>query len=185
MLKKLLGSAFLLLSSTITISAAEQDAFAPVRFLTGTWMGAASGEPGSGTAQRTYAFVLGNKFIQERNQTTYPPQERNKAGEVHEHWSLIGYDKARKLLTFRQFHQEGFVATYVLNAAASSAEKVVFESEQLENIGIGWRARETYEVVSADEFIETFELSESGKPYELYSRTHFKRQARAAAVLGR
>jgi hypothetical protein len=173
---KLLGSA-LLLSIAIKVPAADQDVFAPIRFLMGTWTGTASGEPGSGTAQRTYAFVLGNKFVHERNQTTYPPQERNKAGEVHEHWSLIGYDKARKLLTFRQFHQEGFVATYVLNPAASSTNRVVFESEQLENIGASWRARETYEVISADEFIETFELSESGKSYELYSRTHFKRLA--------
>jgi hypothetical protein len=172
---KILGIALLLLAATAKASAAEQDPYGSVRFLLGTWAGTASGEPGSGTAQRTYSFVLGDKFIQERNQTTYPPQDRNKAGEVHEHWSLIGYDKARKLLTFRQFHQEGFVATYVLNAAASTPIKVVFDSEQLENIGASWRARETYEIVSANEFTETFELSESGKPYELYSRTHFKR----------
>ncbi len=175
---KILGAALLLLAVATKAPAAEQDPYAPVRFLLGTWAGAASGEPGTGSAQRSYSFVLGNKFIQERNQTTYPPQERNKSGEVHEHWSLIGYDKARKLLTFRQFHQEGFVATYVLNPTASTPTKVVFESEQLENIGASWRARETYEIASADEFTETFELSESGKPFELYSRTHFKRAAR-------
>jgi hypothetical protein len=175
---KFIGLVLLLVASITQVQAAEQDVFAPVRFMLGSWKGTASGEPGNGTAQRTYAFVLGDKFVQERNQTTYPPQERNKKGEVHEHWSLIGYDKARKLLTFRQFHQEGFVATYVMNQAASTPTKVVFESEQLENIGASWRARETYQVISPVEFIETFELSEAGKPYELYSRTHFRRVAR-------
>jgi Zn-dependent metalloprotease len=104
--------------------------------------------------------------------------DKNTKGEVHEHWSLIGYDSARKLVTFRQFHQEGFVATYVLNPAASTPGKVVFESENLENIGASWRARETYELISSDEFVETFELSQSGKPFEVYSKTHFKRSIR-------
>jgi hypothetical protein len=52
---------------------------------------------------------------------------------------------------------------------------VAFESEALENIPPNWKARETYQVVSPDEFIETFELSQGGKPYEVYSRARFKR----------
>jgi len=166
-------AAALLLMPGISVPAVA-DVWAPIRFMLGSWTGIARGEPGAGTATRSYSFVLGDKFIQERNQTTYPPQERNRKGEVHEHWSLMGYDRSRKLLTFRQFHQEGFVATYVMNTNASTATKVVFESEQLENISASWRARETYEIVSADEFTETFELSQSGK-YEIYSQTHFKR----------
>jgi hypothetical protein len=51
----------------------------------------------------------------------------------------------------------------------------VFESQALENVPTGWKARETYEVVSPDEFIETFELSQNGKPYEVYSRARFRR----------
>jgi hypothetical protein len=173
-----LVAALLVLVPKAESPAAESDVLAPVRFLLGNWAGTADGEPGSGTAQRAYALALGGKFIHERNKTTYPPQARNPKGEVHEHWSLIGYDNARKLITFRQFHQEGFVATYAMNPTASSTSRIVFESEQLENIGATWRARETYELISPDEFTETFELSQSGKPFELYSRTRFKREIR-------
>ena len=38
-----------------------------------------------------------------------------------------------------------------------------------------WRARETYNVLGPDEFTETFELAMEGKPFEVYSRNHFKR----------
>jgi hypothetical protein len=65
-----------------------------------------------------------------------------------------------------------------MNAAASTPSKVVFESEQLENIGAAWRARETYEIISVDEFTKTFELSGAGKDYQIYSQTHFKRTKR-------
>jgi hypothetical protein len=57
-----------------------------------------------------------------------------------------------------------------------AAGAVVFESEALENVPPGWKARETYQLVSPDEFIETFELSQGGRPYEAYSRARFKRR---------
>jgi hypothetical protein len=37
------------------------------------------------------------------------------------------------------------------------------------------KARETYEFMSDDEFVETFELAAPGKPFQVYSRSHLKR----------
>jgi hypothetical protein len=74
----------------------------------------------------------------------------------------------------RQFHQEAFVNQYLM-VPTSAAGTVVFESEALENVPAGWKARETYQVVSADEFVETFELASGAGPYEVYSRARFKR----------
>ncbi len=170
----------LLLLPGARVAAAQTgaDPWAPVRFLVGEWQGQAEGQPGKGTVQRSYAFVLKDRFLHERNVSTYPPQEANTAGEVHEHWGFFSYDRARTALVFRQFHREGFVNQYVLNAAESGARKLVFVSERFENVPEGWRARETYEIRSPDEFTETFELAESGKAFELYSRNHFKRVKR-------
>jgi hypothetical protein len=161
-----------------TAAAAQQgnpDPWQPVRFLAGTWHGDATGVGGAGMARRTYEFVLNNRYLYEKNVTTYPPQEKNKTGEVHEHWSFISYDRARETLVLRQFHPEGFVNQYVVNKAESTPKKLVFDSERFENYDNSARARETYDIVSADEFIETFELGDPGKPLESYSRTHFKR----------
>jgi hypothetical protein len=57
----------------------------------------------------------------------------------------------------------------------TSAGTAVFESEALENIPVGWKARETYEVISPDEFVETFELASGAGVYEVYSTNRFKR----------
>ena len=164
--------------SVVLAQAQEQkpDTWAPIRFLAGDWQGTATGEPGTGTAVRRYEFILNNRFLHERNTSAFPPQEKNKAGEVHEHWSLFSHDKKRKTILFRQFHQEGFVVTYALNPALSTPSKVVFESEQLENIPSSWKARETYELLSNNEFTETFDLAQGDKPYAVYSRNHFKRR---------
>jgi hypothetical protein len=113
--------------------AQKPDPWQPIRVLAGDWEGTAEGESGSGTVKRWYAFVLRARFLHERNLTTYPPQEKNKAGEVHEHWSFFSYDNGRRRLVLRQFHQEGFVNRCVMNAEASTSGKVIFDSEAFEN----------------------------------------------------
>ena len=153
---------------------AAADRFAPLRFMVGTWRGEQVGQPGRGTAERTYAFVLNGKFLQENNTSTYPPQEKNPKGEVHHHLSMIGYDAMRRRFVFRQFHTEGFVNTYV-EQPTTDDRVVVFASEAIENIPPGFRARETYTRVNDDEFIERFEVAEPGKDFELYSEAHLKR----------
>jgi hypothetical protein len=157
--------------------AQSADKWEPIRFLLGSWQGAAEGQPGKGMVERSYTFVLKDRFIQERNISTYPPQPANTSGEVHEHWSFFSHDRKRNAVVLRQFHQEGFVLQFVMTKLESTAGRLVFDSETLENVGT-WRARETYDVISNDEFIETFEMGAPGKALHVYSRTHFKRMAR-------
>lgn len=152
------------------------DQWAPVRFLLGSWEGTSSGQPGSATVRREYRFALRERFIEERHSSTYPPQEKNPKGEVHEHVSYFSYDRARKLLVLRQFHVERFVIQYAQEQEGeSSTGKLAFVSEAMENAPSGWRARESYIVHGPDEFEEVFELAEAGKPYDVYSRTRLKR----------
>ena len=87
---------------------------------------------------------------------------------------MIGYDRARKKFVFRQFHQEGFVNTY-LQGDDGDAKKLIFNSEGIENIAAGWRARETYSFLNDNEFIERFELAGPGKDFSIYSEAHLKR----------
>ena len=172
----LLTIAFLGPQASSQQASSKPDRFAPLRFLAGTWRGDQTGQPGRGSAERTYQFILNDRFLQETNTSTYPPQEKNKNGEVHHHMSMISYDTARKLFVFRQFHTEGFVNTYVQQPQASADDKtIVFVSEAIENIPVGYRARETYTILSLDEFTERFEIAEPGKEFELYSEARFKR----------
>lgn len=154
--------------------------WAPVQFLVGEWEGESEGEPGKGQVRRTYRLVLEDRFLHEQNVSTYPPQPRNEKGEVHEHWSFFSHDRGRGVLVLRQFHQEGFVNQYALQPGTGGTT-VVFESEALENVPAGWRARETYEVVSGDEFTETFELAQGNGTWSVYSRARFKRKGRPSA----
>jgi THAP4-like, heme-binding beta-barrel domain len=152
----------------------QPDPWARLRVLLGSWEGTQTGKPGTGTVRRDYRIVLRDRFVEVRNTSTYPPQEQNPKGEVHDDVGYFSFDKGRKRLMFRQFHVEGFVIQYVEHHD-SSAANLAFVSEAIENIPPGWRARETYIVHGPDEFEEVFELAEPGKPFELYSRARLKR----------
>jgi hypothetical protein len=178
--RRFVAGVSLALAFSASVLAAESDAdrFLPLSRLIGEWTGTAVGEAGTGTITRTYAFVMNGRFVSETNTTRYPPQEKNKSGEVHEHWGIFSYDKARKLIVLRQFHQEGFVNTYRQAGAAEAPASLVFESEAFENFSNKWKARESYEFRSDDEFVELFELSAPGGPFQVYSRSEFKRSAK-------
>lgn len=174
---RLLVSAILVVGTVAMASsqpAAPADPFEPIAFLVGRWEGTSEGQPGKGTLRRDYERALGGRFIRVRNRSEYPAQAQNPKGEVHEDEGYLSFDRARKRLVLRQFHIEGFVNQYVEDET-SRPGRFVFTSEAIENIPAGWRARETYVVQGPDAFEETFELSEAGKPFEVYSRAQLRR----------
>ena len=169
-------SALLVALGTITLGAQAPaiDPFARVSFLVGRWEGTVEGQPGKGTVRREYSRVLNGSFIRVVNRSEYPAQEKNPKGEIHEDEGYLSFDRSKKVLVLRQFHIEGFVNQYAEDTT-SPATRVVFNTDAIENIPAGWRARETYVVHGPDEFEEIFELAEAGKPFEEYSRSRLKR----------
>lgn len=148
----------------------------PVRFFVGSWTGTGQGQPGRSTIEREYRFALRDRFIEVRNTSTYPAQEKNPKGEVHEDRGFISWDKGRRRFVLRQFHVEGFVNHYVADSLGSSPDSIVFTSEAIENIPAGFRARETYRIVGPDEFTERFEIAEPNSPFTVYSEARLKRK---------
>jgi len=166
----------MLLPNTVFAQADKSEVWSAFNFFIGKWEGMGKGEPGESTVERDYQFVLDGKFLQAKNKSVYKPQEKNPKGEVHEDWGLLSYDRQRKKFVLRQFHVEGFVNQYVLDSLATDGKLLIFITEGIENIPAGWRAKETYKILSDDEFYEIFELAAPGKDFELYSENHFKRK---------
>jgi len=179
--KRIAACLLVVISASIPAGAADPtpEHWQPVAPLIGTWSGTSTGSAGEASVQRRYVFVMGGRYIHETSTSTYPPQEKNKTGEVHEHWGMFSYDKPRKTLVLRQFHIESFVNTYRrAEPPAGSSAKLVFESESFENFNNAWMARESYEFPSDDELIEVFELAPPGQPWRVYSRTQLRRTSR-------
>lgn len=170
---------FIILAASGLVAAqtkTPQDTWKPLQYFVGHWVGTGKGEPGESMVEREYKFTLKGKFLQANHRSTYAPQEKNPKGEIHEDLGFFSYDRSRKQFVFRQFHVEGFVTQYVCSSISADGKTLIFDSELIENIGKGWRARETFKLLSDNEFTETFELSEPGKDFQVYSENKFKRK---------
>jgi hypothetical protein len=145
----------------------------PLARFIGRWTGTGSGDPGTSTVERTYTPILAGRFIEVRHRSTYPPQEKNPKGEVHDDLGYLSHDNARKRFVLRQFHFEGFFNQYAATTEGFESDKLVFASEALENFPPGMKARETYIFSGPDAFEEIFEIAENGIDYQVYSHNHF------------
>lgn len=164
---------FLLLFLPFVVSAqnsVKTDPWALFKPFIGKWTGEGGGEPGKGSYVRSYQHIMDNKFIEVRNQSSYPPSASNPKGEVHEDLGYISYDKSLKTFRLRQFHIEGFVNEYILDSISMDQKTLMFVTESIENIPNGWRAKETYRILSDTQIEETFELAAPQKDYEVYSK---------------
>ncbi len=142
----------------------------------GKWAGEGGGAPGKGHYERTYEFILNKNFVESKNKSTYPPSTNYPKGEVHEDIGYFSYDKAIKKFKLRQFHIEGFVNTFVLDSISADKKMLVFIAEDIENIPKGFRAKETYRLLSDNEIEEIFEIAEPGKEFEVYTTVKLIRQ---------
>jgi hypothetical protein len=168
-----------LLSTTSLLSGQtnKQDSiWSPFKYFIGKWAGDGKSGSGNGKYERTYQFIFNKRFIEVRNKSTYPPTEKNLKGEVHEDLGYISFDKIRKTFVLRQFHIEGFVNQYKLDSISPDKKTIVFRSENIENIAAGFAARESYQLLNENEFIESFELAEPEGSFEVYSKVKLIRQ---------
>jgi hypothetical protein len=162
------------LSSHPQDTPAKWDAVSP---LVGVWTGKCVGESGAGQTERSYRMVMNNRFLEVRSKTVFPPKAGQQSGEVHEDWGMFNFNKTRGKLMLREFHVEGFVNQYVLIPAEPGSSKLVFESESIDNVPAGFRAKHILQFVSKDEIKEEFFLAEPGKEFQIYSTTTLHRNA--------
>jgi hypothetical protein len=170
------GATLLTLCTPLHATGAEpKSSIADLQRFLGTWRGEGYGKPGHSQVERTYEMMPGNNFILVRNTSTYAPQEKNPKGEIHTDVGYFSFDKTRKVFVLRQFHlTESFVNQY--SGSGFVGNELILNSEAIENIPTGWRARETYRFADPDQFEEIFELSgPREETFEVYSHNKLQR----------
>ena len=156
-----------LLSSGIGF--AQTKPFDKISFIIGEWGGAGSGF-GTNKSKINSSFkpVMGGKYIEVINDSKFEPTEKNPEGEHHIDKGFISYDEMRHAIVFRQFNIEGYVNQYVLNEDLSTATKLVFETENIENFAPGGKARWTISKISDTEIETIFDVSFPNSEYTCF-----------------
>lgn len=148
----------------------------PFKYFVGSWEGTTKGDVGSGKSEREYKLAMNGMYLEVKTKSLITPPDKNAKSEVHEDFGFVSYDQMKKKYILRQFHSEGFVNQYLLSGLSADNKGATWESESIQNIESGWRAREKFKIVSNDEFVETFELAPPGQDFAPFTETTFKRK---------
>lgn len=156
--------------------AKTEDVWKPFRYFLGSWEGTVAGKFGKGVIESQYSLVLDDAFLQVVHRTDYEPTERHPQGEVHKEIALLGFDRAAATYVLRQFHNETIFNEYTAESISPDGRTIVLVTRHIENYAPGWRARETWQILGPDEFLETFELAPPGKDFVTYVENRFRRK---------
>lgn len=137
--------------------------FSTLEYFMGNWKSETSGKAGKGIGNQSFTIEMNGKYISLKNETKFEPSEKHPEGEVHIDWGMLSFDSFRKKIVYRQFNIEGYVNQYVLDNTKEGI--YVFETEAVENVPPGFKARITLKVVDKNTFKEGFELAAPGKDY--------------------
>lgn len=132
--------------------------------LIGKWEGTGEGF-GSSTSivKSEFNWIMNNNFIEVINRSEFKPTLQKPEGEIHEDFGIISYNKASKVIIYRQYHTEGFYNEYILADSLSNENILVFDTEKIENFVPGGRARETIIIKSNSEIETRFDVGFPGK----------------------
>ncbi|HME05737.1 MAG TPA: heme-binding beta-barrel domain-containing protein [Bryobacteraceae bacterium] len=154
---------------------AQSDPWAALRPFEGKWKGPTSGKPGKGSTFREFQFVLNGRFLSQRDTSMYQPEDPAAKQVIHEDFGFFSYDTGAQKIVWRQFHSEGMVNEYTLDSVSADGKSLEFVTTKIENLPPGYRAKKRYQILSADEIVETFWLAPAGKDLEVYTVAHLKR----------
>lgn len=172
---------YLLLISIIIISnelAGQNYKWEKVNFLIGNWVGNGTGVGiKSSEISASYNYCLNDHFIEVNHHAERKTTNKKQTLEVRDDWGMISIDSQREgTIIYRQFSGNGSYVKYFLNDSLSTPDKLVFDSELIENYKINGKLRFTIKKVSEMEIITYFDIKLPDKEYVCYEQNKLIKQ---------
>ena len=145
----------------------------PLSFFLGEWDGSGKAPEGPSALTRNYELVMDGNFIRMENSALFNPAKKGD-NPPHEDFGVFSYDKTRNKIVFRQFLSEGFVNQYTVDIR-DSGKTIIMETESIENLGAGFKARYEIKILGPNSFSEDFYLSSPGKESKCLIKNKFER----------
>ncbi len=142
----------------------------PIEYMVGGTWTAEREIPGLGryTAERTYRWVLGGKFIEQRHVMKFSKGEIETKG-------IIGWDPEKKTIAAWGFGDDGGIATS--HAQRTTPTEVRFEGVRVGGVNSG-PIRAANRKVSDDEFIEAAEAKTGNEWTPMFSFRFTRKRSR-------
>ncbi len=150
----------------------KADAWAPYRFLVGTWEGEGKGQPGNTAGTATFAFELDGRILVRTSRTNVPASGQQPA-YVHEDRLVVFHDAPGQPARAIYWDNEDHTIEY--DASASADGKVITLVSKATASAL--RFRLVYTRLAPDSVDVKFEMAPPGSPeaFKVYTQGLTKR----------
>ena len=122
----------LIVTMTITCSAQQTTNWDKWTWLTGTWIGEGSGQPGQGGGTFSFAFDLDKNILVRKSHSEYPAAQ-NRPATIHDDLMIIYPATDRNASKAIYFDNENHVINYTVTVSEKS---IVFQSEKIPDVPV-------------------------------------------------
>ena len=145
--------------------------FGAFAWLAGEWQG--YGQMGERVTyiHKAFGYDVGGRDLVERTLDMFPPSKPSTEFELHQDF-IVYFRTDAGSYRAKGFFVEGFVWNSTVTV---TPERLVIETESVENAPAGMRARLTYTKDGASGFKGTFELAMPGQDYKLFETLVMRR----------
>jgi len=145
--------------------------FPELAWLVGEWQGYGQFDSRVTYIHKTFAYEVAGRYLVERTRDIFPPVTPSTEFELHQDFTAF------LRTTSGGYRAKGFyVEGYVWNSTVTAtADRLVVETESVENAPAGLRGRITYVKDGPDRFTGTFEFAKPGQDYTLFEKLVMRR----------
>ncbi|NOY23336.1 MAG: hypothetical protein GXO70_07485 [Acidobacteria bacterium] len=168
--------AILALLLTPQISAAESaSTLAPLKPLSGKWVGRGDGVDGPTVVKHIFSFVLGKAHFLNKETERFKPKDGEKVGQLRNSAGFFSIGPAKKSILYREFTSDGQVHRYKLITVSKDGLTLTFQSEQEEENQGGKQTRLTFQLTKRNALQIIRSQSTDGKNFKQIKSIQLKR----------
>lgn len=145
--------------------------FPELAWLVGEWQGYGQFADRVTYIHKSFSYEVAGRYLVERTRDIFPPEKPTTDFELHQDFTTF-YRMDAGGYRAKGFFVEGYVWSSTVTA---TGDRVVVETDSVENAPAGMRARITYVRDGPDGFRGTFEMAMPGADYKAFETLVMRR----------
>ena len=148
--------------------------FPELAWLAGEWQGYGRFDTRVTYIHKSFAYDVAGRYLIERTRDMFPPEKPTTEFELHQDFTTY-YRTDTGGCRAKGFFVEGYVWNSTVTA---TGDRIVVETDTVENAPAGMRARITYVKDGPDGLTGTFEIAMPGQDFKMFEALVMRRIAR-------
>lgn len=174
----LLLTIIMLLFTPQFILAEPVPGLAPLKPLSGKWIGKGEGGNGPSVVKRVSSFGLGGSHFESRVTARFKPKNDEKTGRIQKSAGIFSFDPIEKAIFYREFISNGRVIRYKLIKVSKDGMTLTFQTDTKKGSNAGQQTRVTFHTTDRNNLQETVSQSADGKTFKQVESIVFRRVKR-------